>query len=199
MNQNVENPEFSLELLQSGDRAELAKLVGHYSNRVYGIAMNILHSPEDAEDILQETFIKVLHGLKSFEGRSSLSTWIYRIAVNEALMLIRKRKGIEVSIDVDSEDDEGMTAPREIVDWCCLPEEEFVSGELRDVMDKAIEKLPEKLRVVFILRDMEDLSIRDTANALQLSESAVKTRLLRARLMLREDISHYFNERQAIK
>lgn len=199
MNQNVNIPELSIELLMSGDRAETAKLVEYYSNRVYGIAMNILHSPEDAEDILQETFIKVLHGLKTFEGRSSLSTWIYRIAVNEALMLIRKRKGIEISIDAGPEDDEEIGTPREIVDWCCLPEEEFVSGELRRIMDAAIEKLPEKLRVVFILRDMEDLSIKETGVALQLTESAVKTRLLRARLMLREDISHYFKERQAVK
>jgi RNA polymerase sigma-70 factor, ECF subfamily len=199
MNQNVENPIFSLELLRSGDRAELARLVDYYSNRVYGIVMNILHSREDTEDILQETFIKVMHGLETFEGRSSLSTWIYRIAVNEALMLIRKRKGIEVSIDADSDDEEGIATPREIVDWCCLPEEEFVSGELRSVMDKAIEQLPDKLRVVFVLRDMQDLSIRETASSLDLTESAVKTRLLRARLMLREAISHYFNERQAIK
>lgn len=199
MNQNIDNPEFSLELLQSGDRGEFARLVDFYSKRVYGIALNILHSPEDAEDILQETFIKVLHGINSFEGRSSLSTWIYRIAVNEALMVIRKRKGIEVSLDADPEDEEAVSTPHEIVDWCCLPEEEFVTGELREVMDKAIERLPEKLRIVFIMRDMEDLSIRETANALQLTESAVKTRLLRARMMLREDISYYFKERQVIR
>lgn len=199
MNQDIDNSGFSIDLLRSGDRAEIARLVDEYSNRVYGIALNILHSPEDAEDILQETFIKVLKGLNSFEGRSSLSTWIYRIAVNEALMLIRKRKGVEVSIDEDPEDDEGISTPREIVDWCCLPEEEFVSGELREVMDKAIEQLPEKLRIVFIMRDMEDMSIKDTAEALQLTESAVKTRLLRARLMLRESISHYFNEHESME
>ncbi len=194
---NTEKPDFSLELLKKGDRAELAKLVDHFSNPVYRIALNILSSPQDAEDIIQETFIKVLNGLKAFEGRSSLSTWIYRIAVNEALMLIRKRKGIEVSIDEELEDDEGALPPKEIVDWCCLPEEEFVSSEMSNVLDREIKKLPEKLRIVFILRDMEDLSIRDTALTLGLTESAVKTRLLRARLMLRENISHYFVERQS--
>ncbi len=194
---NTEKPEFSLELLQIGDRVEMAKLVDHFSNPVYRIALNILNSPQDAEDIIQETFIKVLNGLQAFEGRSSLSTWIYRIAVNEALMLIRKRKGVEVSIDMEPEGEEGATPPTEIIDWCCLPEEEFVSSEVSSVLEMEIKNLPEKLRVVFILRDMEDLSIRDTAQALDLTESAVKTRLLRARLMLRERISHYFSERQS--
>lgn len=198
MNQNASKPEFSLSLLQNGDPAELARLVDHYSNPVYRIILNILNNPQDAEDILQEAFIKVIHGLKSFEGRSSLSTWIYRIAVNEALMLVRKRKGVEVSIDEENDDDEGMATPREIIDWCCQPEEEFVSGEITEVMNKAIDELPEKLRIVFILRDMEDLSIRDTAQALGMTESAVKTRLLRARLLLREVISRYFVERKGI-
>lgn len=198
MNQNLVKPEFSLALLQKGDPAELARLVDYYSNPVYRIIFNILNNPQDAEDILQEAFIKVIHGLKSFEERSSLTTWIYRIAVNEALMLVRKRKGVEVSIDVEDEDEEGLTPPHEIIDWCCLPEQEFVTGEMNEVMNKAIEELPEKLRIVFILRDMEDLSIKDTAQALGLTESAVKTRLLRARLMLREVISHYFIERKAI-
>ena len=198
MNQNVVKPEFSLALLQEGDPAEIARLVDNYSNPVYRIIFNILNNAQDAEDILQEAFIKVIHGLKSFEGRSSLSTWIYRIAVNEALMLVRKHKGVEVSIDVENEDEEGLTPPHEIIDWCCLPEHEFVTGEMTEVMNKAIEELPEKLRIVFILRDMEDLSIKDTAQALGLTESAVKTRLLRARLMLREVISHYFVERKAM-
>ncbi len=194
MNHTNQKPEFSLELLRAGDHKEQARLVDYYSNPVYRIAMNILNSTQDAEDVLQETFINVFHGLNSFEGRSSLSTWIYRIAVNEALMLIRKRKGIEISIDEDKEDEDGATPPNEIVDWTNLPEKELLSNEMRKVLNKEISLLPDKLRIVFVLRDMEDLSIRDTALTLGLSESAVKTRLLRARLHLRENISHYFSE-----
>jgi len=197
MNKSLLIKEFSIEKLQRGDRVELADLVDHFSNPVYRIAMNILRSEQDAEDVIQETFMKVIHGIKSFEGRSSLSTWIYRIAVNESLMMIRKRKGVEISIDEDSEDEEGVTAPKEIEDWCCLPEKEFMTVEIRREMDDAIRSLPEKLRIVFQLRDMEDLSIQETTQVLGLTESAVKTRLLRARLLLREKLSQYFHEKAA--
>ena len=196
MNSVSDKQEISIEKLRAGERAELAQLVDKFSNPVYRIAMNILKSEQDAEDVIQETFIKVLHSIKAFEGRSSLATWIYRIAVNEALMMIRKRKGIQVSIDEDVEDDEGVAAPHEIEDWCCLPEKEFMNAEFREQMDGAIGSLPQKLRIVFQLRDMEDLSIRETAEVLGLTESAVKTRLLRARLILREKLTHYFHERQ---
>jgi RNA polymerase sigma-70 factor, ECF subfamily len=198
MNHTDQKQEFSLDLLRAGDRKEQVRLVDYYSSPVYRIAMNILNSAQDAEDILQETFINVFHGLSSFEGRSSLTTWIYRIAVNETLMLIRKRKGIEISIDEDDEEG-GATPPNEIIDWSNLPEKELLSNEMRKVLNKEIGLLPDRLRIVFVLRDMEDLSIRDTAQTLGLSESAVKTRLLRARLQLRENISHYFSEWKAEK
>lgn len=197
MNSATNNQDISIEKLRAGDRAELAQLVDQFSNPVYRIAMNILKSEQDAEDVIQETFIKVFHSVKRFEGRSSLATWIYRIAVNEALMMIRKRKGIQVSIDEEAEDDEGATAPREIEDWCCLPEKEFMNAEFREQMDAAIGSLPQKLRIVFQLRDVEDLSIHETAEVLGLTESAVKTRLLRARLTLREELTHYFHDRQS--
>jgi RNA polymerase sigma-70 factor, ECF subfamily len=199
MNHTNHQPEFSLDLLRAGDRKEQARLVDFYSSPVYRIAMNILNSAQDAEDILQETFINVFHGLRTFEGRSSLTTWIYRIAVNEALMLIRKRKGIEISIDEDKEDEGGATPPNEIIDWSHLPEKELLSNEMRNVLNKQIGLLPNKLRIVFVLRDMEDLSIKDTAQTLGLSESAVKTRLLRARLQLRENISRYISDRKPEK
>jgi RNA polymerase sigma-70 factor, ECF subfamily len=186
--------EFSLEALRAGDRHEFSRLVEAYSNRIFRLALKILDDPQDAEDVLQETFIKAWRGLATFEGRSSLSTWLYRIAVNEALMMVRKRKPDSVSLDVEREDSEGESEPVEIVDWCCLPERELSSAETREFLDRAIQTLTPGLRAVFVLRDIEGLSVRETAEALSLSEAVVKTRLLRARLKLREALSVYFAE-----
>ena len=192
--------QFSLEALRSGDRAEFARLVEAYSGPIYRLALKMLGHPQDAEDVLQNTFLKALQNLKTFEGRSSLSTWLYRIAVNEALMLVRKRKPEVVISDTTPEDEDSSDYnPAEFTDWCCLPEEEFVSTESRQALDEAIRRLPEKLRVVFLLRDIEGLSIQETCGALGLSETAVKTRLLRARLRLREMLGSYFGERVAIR
>ena len=187
--------EISLEALQAGDRAAFAALVEKYSERIYRLALKILGDAQDAEDVLQETFIKALRALPAFEGRSSLSTWLHRIAVNEALMLVRRRKPEAISIDQEDEDGEDAAPPVEIVDWCCLPESELLSGESRRALDEAVQKLSPALRVVFVLRDLQGLSVRETADALNLSEVAVKTRLLRARLKLREELSHYYAER----
>jgi RNA polymerase sigma-70 factor (ECF subfamily) len=187
--------EFSLEALRKGDRDEFARLVDAYSNQIYRLGLKMLADPQDAEDVLQNTFLKALQSLANFEGRSSLSTWLYRIAVNEALMLLRKQRSeTPVPGDQDSDDDENYF-PVQFVDWCCLPEDELLSSEAKARLDRAIQKLPEKLRVVFILRDIEGLSIRETSQALGLTETAVKTRLLRARLNLREQLSVYYGER----
>lgn len=187
--------ELSLEALKAGDREALALLVERYSQQVYRLALKILNDQQDAEDVLQETFIKVLRALPSFEGRSNLSTWIYRIAVNEALMLTRKQKSPQISIDEDRENDESESDPVEIVDFCCLPERELLSTEARQFLDKAMQKLSPALRAVFVLRDLEGLSVRETAETLEISEMTVKTRLLRARLKLREELSGYYAER----
>lgn len=195
MSEDNQTKDFSLEALKAGDRAEFARLVDTFSPAIYRVALKILSDPQDAEDVLQETFIKAIHALPNFEGRSSLSTWLYRIAVNEALMLLRKRKAHLVSIDPPNADEDETEPPLQITDWCCLPEEELLSGEARHFLDQAIQKLPETLSVVFILRDIEGLPIRETAEMLGLTESAVKTRLLRARLRLREELSTYYGER----
>jgi RNA polymerase sigma-70 factor (ECF subfamily) len=192
-------PEFSLSALQSGDRAEFARLVDAYSGPIYRLALKMVDDPQDAEDVLQETFIKAYRALQTFEGRSSLSTWLYRIAVNEALMHLRQRKPDQVSIDAERETAEGESEPVQIVDWRALPEEELLSAETRQVMDHAIQRLPATLRSVFLLRDIEGLSVRETAEALEVSEAVVKTRLLRARLNLRDQLSAYFNERMTEK
>jgi RNA polymerase sigma-70 factor (ECF subfamily) len=186
--------EFSLEALRTGDRAEFARLVEAYSNQIYRLALKMLADPQDAEDVLQNTFLKALRSLPSFEGRSSLSTWLYRIAVNETLMLLRRQR-TEVLAEIEDDSGEGDYAPLQFVDWCCLPEAELLSTEARTYLDQAIQKLPAKLRVVFVLRDIEGLSIRETSEALGLTETAVKTRLLRARLFLREYLSAYYGEK----
>ena len=188
---------FNLEALRSGDRAEFAHLVESYSGYIYRLAVKMVEDSQDAEDILQETFIKAYRHLPDFDGRSSLSTWLYRIATNEALMLLRRRKHIPVSLDEPADVADQDSEPVQIVDWCCMPEEEMMTAEARVYMAKAIEALPHSLRVVFLLRDIEGLSTQETGEVLNLSETAVKTRLSRARLRLRELLTSYFGSQLA--
>lgn len=195
MTETNQRQELSLQALQAGDRAEFARMVDLYSTQIYRLALKMLGDPQDAEDVLQTTFLKALQSVGSFEGRSSLSTWLYRIAVNEALMLLRRHKPtVPVAMDYESDDDE-IEHPTQLTDWCCLPEEELLSAEARQRLDLAVRRLPERLRVVFLLRDVEGLSIKETSETLGLTETAVKTRLLRARLNLREQLSAYYSER----
>jgi RNA polymerase sigma-70 factor (ECF subfamily) len=183
----------SLEALKAGDREAFARLVDETSGHIYRVALQILGDDQDAEDVLQETYIKAFRALPEFEGRSSLTTWLYRIAVNEALMLVRKRKPQAISVDEGTPfDAEAESDEMEIVDFCCLPEGELLSSEARRFLDQAVRNLSENLRVVFVMRDIEGLSIKETAEALNLSENNVKTRLLRARLRLRQELSVYF-------
>ena len=187
--------DISVKSLQAGDRAEFARMVDAYSGPIYRLGLRMLGREQDAEDVLQNTFLQALTHIATFEGRSSLSTWLYRIAANEALMLLR-RKRPEVNIDDNSaDDDENDVSPAQFVDWGALPEEELLSSEGKKALDQAIQDLPETLRMVFILRDIQELSIKDTAEALGLTETNVKTRLLRARLHLREQLSAYYGER----
>jgi RNA polymerase sigma-70 factor (ECF subfamily) len=193
---NKEQTEISVELLKAGDRREFARLVDKYSNSLYRLALKMLGNPGDAEDVLQNTFLQVFQHLRNFEGRSSLPTWLYRIATNEALMFIRKRRPEIAFSDITREDEvEADYEPAQFTDWGHLPEEELLSAETRAVLDGAIQNLPEILRIVFVLRDIEGLSIRETSQVLDLTETAVKTRLLRARLRLREEISIYYGDK----
>jgi len=187
--------EVSLELLQSGNRTEFTRLVEIASPAIYRLGLKMLGNPQDAEDILQTTFLKALQSLDEFEGRSNPMTWLYRIAVNEALMLIRKRRPELEIADEPAGESENVNRPVQLTDWCCLPESEFLTSESRKALDSAIQRLPETLKIVFLLRDIEGLSIHETMDALELSETAVKSRLLRARLYLREQLSVYFGER----
>jgi len=191
----VEDEGFSLKLLQGGNPEEFSRLVNMYSSKIYRLAIKMLNQQQDAEDVLQETFLKAYRGLMSFDGRSKLSTWLFRIATNEALMILRRKHPDFLSIDESIETEEGEQEPVQIIDWCCLPENEFLSEETRKLLDAAVQTLPESLRVVFILRDINNLSTHETAEVLGLSDTAVKTRLSRARLRLREELSAYFGER----
>ena len=188
----VETEGFSLELLHAGDPEEFARLIDAYSGKIYRLATKMLNQQQDAEDVLQETFLKAYRGIKSFDGRSKISTWLFRIATNEALMVLRRKRPDTVSIDEPVETEEGEQEPLQIVDWCCLPEDELLSEETKEKLDEAVQRLPERLRVVFLLRDINDLSTHETAEILGLSDTAVKTRLSRARLRLREELSVYF-------
>jgi RNA polymerase sigma-70 factor (ECF subfamily) len=197
MSQNGSKPPpISLEALKAGDKAQFALLVEQNSNQIYRLALRILGNEQDAEDVLQETFIKAFRHIQDFDGRSRLSTWLYRIATNEALMLLRKRKPDTLSVDDTTETDDGeLTEPVQIVDWAQLPEDELLSSETLAYVDQAIEALPERLKITFILREVEGLSTLEAAEVLNISEAALKTRLSRARLQLRESLTEYFEGR----
>ena len=183
-----------LERLKAGDRQAFSELVERTSGKIYSLGLKMLGNEQDAEDMLQETYIKAYKALPGFENRSSVSTWLFRIAANEALMILRKRKNALPAFDIDADADDDAQ-PVEIVDWCCLPESELASTETKNELNNAITKLSPVLRMVFLLRDMEGFSGAETAGILGINEDAVKTRLVRARLRLREELSVYFKER----
>ena len=177
---------------KAGSYAAFEELVNRYEKKIYRLGMNITGSPEDAEDVLQETFLKAFEHLPEFRADARFYTWIVRIAVNEALMKLRKRRASkEVPVE-DSEDDEGAVTVREFADWKPNPEQQLARAELENILQNAIRALPPSFRTVFFLRDVEDLSTEETAELLNLSVGAVKARLFRARLRLREDLSKVF-------
>ena len=175
-----------LALVQSakkGDVQAFEELVRRYDRNVFRIAQHITHNREDAEDVVQEAFLKAYSNLDQFQGQSKFYTWLVRIAVNEALMKLRRIKpGRTVSLDEDVKTDED-SLPREVADWSPNPEQQYNQAELRDILDRTIQGLPTSFRTVFVLRDVEGLSTEETAEALDLSIPAVKSRLLRARLI----------------
>jgi RNA polymerase sigma-70 factor (ECF subfamily) len=196
MNQDS-NESTELEALQRKDKGAFARLVEQNSEIIYRLSLKMVGNPQDAEDVLQETFIKAFDNIEKFEGRSKVSTWLYRIAVNESLMLLRKRKDNITEIDAGIEKDDGDLIPKQIVDWCCLPERELMSNETRHHLNEAIHTLSDANRAAFLLRDVEGLSTSETAQALDISESAVKVRLMRARMQLREELTGFFAQKMA--
>ncbi len=188
---------FTIEALRTGDREAFAAMVDEYSPKLYRLALRMLGDPLEAEDVLQESFLKVYNAIDKFEGRSKLSTWLYRITSNEALMRmrLRKKRPALVSVDEPLQLDKGETIPRQLEDWCCLPEDEFMTSEAMLQLDQAMEELSPALKAAFVLRDLQGLSTEEAAETLEISESALKTRLSRARLQLRESLSTYFGDR----
>lgn len=178
--------------LKAGDPHAFAEMVERYSATVYNLALRLMNNPQEAEEVLQETFISAFRGLERFEGRSQLSTWLYRIAYNAALMRLRRRKLTTTSIDEPLVNEEGEELPRQLVDWGARPDQIVLNDELRRTLDAAVATLPPTLRSVFVLRDIEGLSTAETAETLGLTETNVKVRLHRARLALREQLTSYF-------
>lgn len=180
---------------RSGDIGAFESLVRRYDRNVFRIAQHITQNREDAEDVVQDAFLKAYQNLGQFQGQSKFYTWLVRIAVNEALMRLRRRRPermISIDEDVKTEED---SMPREIADWSPNPEQQYTQAELKDILGKTIQGLPPSFRTVFVLRDVEGLSTEETASALELSVPAVKSRLLRARLQLRERLNKYFKRR----
>lgn len=190
------DPEAALvALAKAGDQEAFTTLVNRYSGKVFRLAQHITQNQEDAEDVLQEAFLKAYTHLDRFEGNSKFYTWVVRIAVNEALMKLRKRKSDKlVSLDepVDTGEEEVI---REIAVWEQTPENKFSQTELRRILDESVDELEPIYRTVFLLRDVEELSTEETAEALSLSVPAVKSRLLRARLQLREKLTRLFKRK----
>ncbi|HFD40541.1 MAG TPA: sigma-70 family RNA polymerase sigma factor [Anaerolineae bacterium] len=183
--------------LRAGDPAAYRRLVERNSANVYNVALKLLGDEQEAEDVLQETFLSAFEAIDRFEGRSQLSTWLYRIAYNASLMRLRKRKQMTTfSLDQPyGPDEDPALESQHLVDWSTLPDDQLLSAEARAEMDRAIAELPETLRSTFVLRDIQGLSGAETAEVLGITVQAVKNRLHRARLRLRERLSDYFAER----
>ena len=181
---------------KKGDLSAFEELVSRYERKIFRLTMNITQNREDAEDAMQDAFLKSYSHLKDFAGDSRFYTWLVRIAANEALMRLRKRRPNQFSLDEPIEGEEDLM-PREIEDWGPSPEQRFAQTEMRDILSRAISDLDPDYRVVFSLRDIEGLSTEDTAAAVGISVPAVKSRLLRARLKLRDRLARYFQNRGA--
>jgi len=178
-----------------GDPKAFSELVRRYEGKIFRLAQHITQNREDAEDVLQETFLKAYEHLDQFQGASKFYTWIVRIAVNQALMKLRKRKA-DKTVSMDESIDTGEdTVVREIAAWDPSPEERYSKEELNSILESAVQSLAPAYRTVFILRDVEELSTEETAEALDLSVPAVKSRLLRARLQLRDKLTRYFKRK----
>ncbi len=176
-----------------GDHAAFEELVNRYEAKIYRLTMNITRNNEDAEDAMQDAFLKAYSHLKDFEGGSRFYTWLVRIAANEALMRLRKRRPNQFSLDEPVAGEEDLM-PRDLEDWGPSPEQRYAQTEMGDILQRLIGELPPDFRTVFVLRDMEELSTEETAKLLGISIPAVKSRLLRARLKLREKLDRYFRQ-----
>lgn len=180
-----------LDSLRRGEEDACTCLVKQFAPRIYHQALRLVGDPDEAEGVLQLTFVKACRKIDAFEGRSSLGTWLYRIATNEALMKLRRHREPTTSIEEVAETLQPGDLPQNLNEWPADPAQTILDGELRSQLEAALARLPETLRVVFVLREIQGLSTAETAAALGLSESAAKVRLHRARLRLRELLADY--------
>ncbi|HTQ52624.1 MAG TPA: sigma-70 family RNA polymerase sigma factor [Candidatus Acidoferrales bacterium] len=178
---------------QTGELDAFETLTTRYEQRVYSLAQRMLRQEQDAEDVTQQTFLSALENLNGFRGEASFATWLFRIATHAALKVIRKRKGLKtVSLEEATEGaDRGDSVPHPefIADWRQSPAQLVSKREIQRLLDEALSRLDEKHRLVFLLRDVEGLSVKETAEALEITEANTKVRLLRARLQLREHLT----------
>ena len=178
---------------QAGDAAAFEELVNRYEGKIFRLTRNITGNHEDAEDAMQDAFLKAYAHLQDFHGDSRFYTWLVRIAANEALMRLRKRRPNLFSLDEPIEGDTDLF-PRELEDWGPTPEQRYAQTEVQNIVSELIDRLEPEFRIVFLLRDFEELSTQETAEALAISVPAVKSRLLRARLRLREKLNRHFRQ-----
>jgi RNA polymerase sigma-70 factor (ECF subfamily) len=181
-------------LAQGGETRAFDELVRRYQDKVYRLSYKILRHEDDAAEALQDALLSAYRGLKNFKAESTFSTWLYRVATNAALMKYRKRRDGHVSLERSQSDNEDAE-PLALPDWSAQPLDELLDTETREVMQEGIDRLPEELRIVFVLRDVEGLSNGEVSEVLDLSIPAVKSRLHRARLQLRNRLDRYFRDK----
>ena len=197
LNDNLVDDTQLLARIRAGDKSACAICIEQHSPQVYRLALRLMQNEADAEDVLQETFLNAFQAIDNFEGRSTISTWLFRIAYNAAMNRLRRPILMDLSVEdtLDSSED-GALLPTQFFDWCCLPEEDFHTAEVQTQLEQAMRQLSPTLRSVFVLRELEGLSVQETAEALDVSPDVIKTRLHRARLFLRDQLSTYFQDYQ---
>jgi RNA polymerase sigma-70 factor, ECF subfamily len=185
---------------KAGELEAFEALATRHEQAIYSLAWRFLRNEADAQDVTQQTFLSALEHLKDFREEAAVGTWLTRIATHAALKIIRKRRTVEmISLEGATEAEEGyeqIAHPEYIADWSRSPEQLVEQNETRRLIEEALARLDEKHRLVFLLRDVEGMSVKETAAALELSEANVKVRLLRARLQLREQLTRFFGDSQ---
>ncbi|MFN8485038.1 MAG: sigma-70 family RNA polymerase sigma factor [Anaerolineae bacterium] len=183
-----------VDALHRHERCACTQLVERYSHQVFSVALRLTGDPDDAEEVLQDTFVNACKSVDSFEGRSNLGTWLHRIATNSGLMRLRRHELSTISLEGPADTALEMTRELHVHDVSADPEIVALTTELRGAMDKAIAALPESLRQAFVLREVEGLSTEEAAHVLGITPQALKVRIHRARAILRETLSGYFTE-----
>jgi RNA polymerase sigma-70 factor (ECF subfamily) len=190
---NIDQERALLDRIRAGDKSACDECVRLHADGIYRLALRLMRNEAEAEDVMQDAFLSAFRAIDKFDGRSTLRTWLYRIAYNAAVMRLRKRQPAQVSLDEAGDQLNGASLPQAFFDWSSLPNRELERAEVREEMERAIGELPPRLRAVFVMRELEELSTEETAKALDVTEETVKTRLHRARLRLRERLTAYFS------